>query len=351
MPTTTKTPSRVTPSRRAAHPKGGAASSSLDTQETNVADQPNSAPWDIDQQRTAAEVNFRHSGWQDHRRRIALAIANAGLSDNRWHRFATCGTTAWIVRHPDHLDKYTVRSSHCRDRFCVPCAREKSHRVAQNVAKHTLKRTIRFITLTLRHSQASLTVQLAHLINSFRRLRTTSLWRATTQGGVAFLELKLGRNGREWHPHLHILCEGAYIRQSALAHEWHRITQDSYIVDIRRPKSQREVIYYVTKYAGKPMGQTLTYNAAKLATAIKELAARRLMTTFGTWRGFRLSKKAPAVDWIPVAPLARIIQLANAGLPWAVNLLATLRGQQPWNRPKPQPRQRPPPILRSACSF
>lgn len=275
-------------------------------------------------------------------------MAQTSLSDARFHRFATCGYGAWVVRHPDHPDKYTVRSSHCRDRFCIPCAREKAHRVAQNVAKHTMKRKIRFVTLTLRHSQASLTVQLSHLINSFRNLRATKLWKTTTQGGVVFLELKISAKGNEWHPHLHVLAEGSYIQQSALAHEWHRITQDSYIVDVRMPRNQRQVIYYVTKYAGKPMGASLTYCTDKLITALTELSARRMMTTFGTWRGFRLCEKPPAVDWIPVAPLTDVIRLAHGGTPWAQNLLAQLKGQQPWNRPKHPARSPPTTRLRSA---
>ena len=272
-------------------------------------------------------------------------MPDAGANDARRERFLACGRSAWVVRHPDHRDRYAVRSAHCRDRFCIPCAREKGFRIAMNVLKHAQARTIRFITLTLRHSDATLTNQLTDLITSFRKLRATPLWKNNTTGGVAFLELKLARNRTHWHPHLHILQEGSYIGQSALAHEWHRITRTSYIVDVRMPRGHREVIKYVTKYAAKPLGLALTHHRARLCEALSAMAARRLMTTFGTWRGFKLCEQTPAIDWQPIAPLTELYARADAGDPWATNILANLKGRQPWNsnRKKRRPTLHPPP--------
>lgn len=325
--------------------------SSLDHQETNV-DSPGLRPaWEINEQRAALETSFRHSGWSAHRLRIALAMPDAGLNPARRARFLSCGRSAWVVRHPEHRDRYAVRSAHCHDRFCVPCSREKGFRIAMNVLKHAQTKQLRFLTLTIRHSDAPLTKQLDKLIRSFRKLRQTARWKANTTGGAAWLELKLARDHTHWHPHLHVLHEGQYIEVGWLAHDWHRITGDSYIVDVRTVKGNPDVVRYVTKYASKPLGLALTHHRDKLCEALADMTARRLMTTFGSWRGFKLCEHSPAIDWQPIAPLVELIARRAAGDPWAENLLAQLSGRQPWNR-KPHPmRPRPPPPPPCASLF
>lgn len=278
-------------------------------------------------------------------------MPDAGLKPARRGRFLTCGRSAWVVRHPDHRDRYAVRSAHCHDRFCIPCAREKGFRIAMNVLKHAQAKRIRFITLTIRHSDAPLSDQLDKLITSFRKLRQTARWKANTAGGAAWLELKLAADHTHWHPHLHILQEGHYIEVGWLAVDWHRITGDSYIVHVKEPKGHRDVIRYVTKYAAKPLGLALTHHRSKLCEALADMTARRLMTTFGTWRGFKLCEHSPAIDWQPIAPLAELIARQTAGDPWADNLLSHLHGRQPWNRKPRHPRSPRSPPLQSASLF
>ena len=169
---------------------------------------------------------------------------------------------------------------------------------------------------------------------------------STLAGGAAWLELKLASDHTHWHPHLHVLHEGRYIEQGWLATDWHRITGDSYIVDVRNIKGHRDVVRYVTSYASKPLGLALTHHRSMLIEALADMTARRLMTTFGSWRGLKLCAHSPAIDWQPIAPLAELLIRAAAGDPWADNLLSNLRGRQPWNhkrRPNRSPRPPPPP--------
>jgi len=327
------------------------ASSQLDTRETNV-NPPISPDRDIYQQRRRDELSFRHSCWSAHRLRIALAMPEADIKPARRERFLRCGCVAWVVQHPDYVDRYAVRSAHCRDRFCIPCAREKAFRVAQNVLKHVQHRRLRFITLTLRHSDLPLNEQLDLLLRSFRALRSTPRWKCHTDGGAAFLELKLARDNRHWHPHLHILHEGSPIDKGSLAQDWHRITKTSYIVDIRAVHSRRHVVHYVTKYSAKPIGLALTSHREKLTESLQQLTARRLMLTFGTWRGFRLCQKADPVDWLPIAPLTQLITRARLGDDYAITVLAHLKGTLPWQTKRKHPKtySRPPPASASTST-
>ena len=301
-------------------------SSSLDPEETNVTHAPPTGRSSPQQARSSLETTFRHSGWFHPRNRIWHAMDCPEISENRRGAFAACGNSAWIVRHPDHPDRLAVRSIHCHDRFCVPCAREHGFLIANNVTKYAQYKRIRFITLTLRHSDLPLSDQIDKLIADFRKLRATKLWTDRTTGGCSFLEVKLADDGIHWHPHLHILQEGRYIPHQALSSEWRRITLTSFIVHIAEPKGRHDVIKYVTKYASKPLGMGLTLHADKLREALLLLNNRRMMTTFGTWRGFKLCEKPESIDWIPIAPLSDVLFKALAGVPWAVSLFLKLRG-------------------------
>jgi len=327
--------------------------SSLDQQESNVTEGGSTGFTSPAELHNSLETSFRHSGWQHPRARIFSALQDIDVSENRVAAFQACGTSAWIVRHPDHPDRLAVRSLHCHDRFCVPCAREKGWRIGQNVMAYTVAKRIRFVTLTIRHSDLPLSDQLDFLIKSFRALRHTPFWKSRVTGGVSFLEVKSSEDGRFWHPHIHVLAEGQYIEQKILSHTWHTITRTSFIVDVREPRGRDDVVHYVTKYAAKPLGMGLTLLPERLREALTEMKSRRLMTTFGSWRGFLLCAKPDQIDWIVVAPLADIMLRMSAGEPWAISIYSKLKGSRSC-QPKRQPRKRrprPPPESDSALSL
>lgn len=298
----------------------------LDPEETNDPQAPPDGNCSPQRVRSTLETTFRHSGWLHPRNRIWEAMDCPEISENRRAAFAACGSSAWIVRHPDHPDRLAVRSCHCHDRFCIPCAREHGFLIASNVTKYAQYKRIRFITLTIRHSDLPLSDQIDKLIADFRKLRKSKLWTSRTTGGCSFLEVKLAEDNEHWHPHLHILQEGRYIPHQALSSEWRRITLTSFVVHIAEPKGRHEVVKYVTKYASKPLGMSLTLHADKLSEALLELCHRRMMTTFGVWRGFKLTEKPESIDWIVVAPLSDVLLKALQGEPWAITLALQLRG-------------------------
>lgn len=273
--------------------------------------------------------NFRHSGWRRLRAQVADGLVRAGVPPARVERFRNCGHHAWVMQDADDPTRLRINASYCHDRFCVPCATERSRRIAASVASYLDGRPARFITLTLKHSTAPLADQLRSLGAAFRRLRQRKLWVKAVDGGICCLEVKWSAAAGRWHPHLHIVCTGRYLDQRALSAAWRAVTRDSYIVDIRFVRDPETACRYVAKYASKPMTKTFAADDNAMAEAIRALHGRRLVVVFGDWRDICLDDFADEADWRPVCLLADLIRNTQAGDVFAARIYTTLMRSHP----------------------
>ena len=144
------------------------------------------------------------------------------------------------------------------------------------------------MTLTVKDGD-DLAERFKHLNKSQREL-----WMRKTRGrgsvldGVAgavwSYEVKRGKNSKSWHPHLHMIALAESMPdQMQLSQEWHNITGDSFIVDVR-PISEDdpvsgfvEVFKYAVKFSEQPPEDTLH--------AWVTLARKRLLASAGAFRG------------------------------------------------------------------
>lgn len=285
-------------------------------------------------------VRFRHSGWARHRRLVADALSRTGQSWNRRESFADCGSYAYVMRSVEDPTKHRIAGSCCHDRFCLPCAKGRAHTIAGNVLEYIRKVEIRFLTLTIKTDDEPLTDQVDKLYRSFQALRRGALWKRRVTGGVAFLEVKRSSRTDRWHPHLHCLVSGYWLDKRKLSQAWHRITGDSYIVDIQRPKSDDQIIAYVTKYASKPFNNTFINRPDYLDEVVQSLAGRKLALTFGTWRGLKLSPIPDPGAWEYVEPLTDLLLKAARGDPGSLEVLHSLGCEDLGEilpRPPPEP--------------
>lgn len=141
----------------------------------------------------------------------------------------------------------------------------------------------------LRERQTHLTASLRRLMDRRRYYNAgirgapySSLVRAL--GAVYSLELTNKGNG--WHPHCHMIVAGTQsIDQSELSREWHQITGDSMVVDVR-PITGDPVDGFmeVFKYAVKFSDLTLSDNWE----AAQVLKGKRLLNSFGLFRGVQV---------------------------------------------------------------
>lgn len=349
---------------RAARPGGPA---SLDPPETNVGSLPTASHerasahfWSAD-----LEAGFRHSGWERDRRRVwdamvqlhdcydagenpreassALFAVKPAIPAARLRRFGSCGQNSWISRSTKIADHLRIQCDRCHDRFCRICARERGSIVRERILLHCADRKTKFLTLTLKHRGEPLADMIDRILRCFRNLRALPLWVKHVQGGVAVLEIKLGKAGTAWHVHLHCLVEGSYVDQHRLSAAWLAVTGDSYIVDIRQVRDAVTGVNYVTKYLQKPLSQDVMISPPHLREAIVALRGRRLVSTFGSWRGIVLNDAAieETIDdrfkeqWLPLIPLKECIARAAAGDAWCAGIIRTLRRGALSGRPQP----------------
>jgi hypothetical protein len=263
-------------------------SSLLDTQELSVGE-----GWENILRRQAGAPtkmqSFRHSGWSTTREAVIRSMFRTRQSDSRIMAFLSCGNSSWIERAKDDPTRYRIRENSCHDRLCQVCGGCRARRIADAIDRFAADRRCRFITLTLTSSpKESLKDLIDRLMRSFRYLRSHPTWEKAVDGGCAFLEIKRSDKAHRWHPHLHILAEGRFLKQSELSDAWRSITKDSYIVDVRDARMEA-ARHYITKYASKPLNASFSRSEAHLDEAMESLKGRRLVTTFGTWYGTAIS--------------------------------------------------------------
>jgi hypothetical protein len=150
------------------------------------------------------------------------------------------------------------------------------------------------VTLTVRNGP-DLRERFQHLARSVQKLhRMRSRERQYSEAckadaAVWSYEFKRGKNSGEWHPHMHAvwLAKEAPDKHG-LAKQWQGITGDSFIVDVTPFHSQDdvtsgflEVFKYALKFAELPLEDNWE--------AFKTLAGRRLIASFGLFRGMEIS--------------------------------------------------------------
>lgn len=104
------------------------------------------------------------------------------------------------------------------------------------------------------------------------------------EGAVWSYEVKRGSGSGQWHPHLHMIALSETVPDvDQLRQEWHEITGDSFIVDVR-PISQEdpvsgfiEVFKYAVKFSDQEPGDTVH--------AWETLRGKRLLASAGCFRG------------------------------------------------------------------
>jgi len=282
----------------------------------------------IVQPATEEETWFRHTHWAAKRRLVFAALKSAGTGTAALESFHNCGADC-VVEIDPATKQYRLRATYCHNRHCEPCQRAKANLLAANLREKLndgAEHQYRFITLTLKHNDEPLADQIHRLYDSFKKLRNSKFWKASQIGGAVVLEVKWKPETRHWHPHLHIIAEGDFMRKQDLSKHWGMITGDSFIVDIRSLNSGKDAAHYVAKYVSKGTNNEVWHDADAAQEWITAMKGVRTAATYGTWRGFKLLQHTKdKKTWKPIGLLRIIVQEARKGEPYYINLLDTLR--------------------------
>lgn len=288
---------------------------------------------------------WRHSGWKADRDRVYRSLQRTGQPSHRIDEFETCGDRVYVLQNKTDDSRFTLAGSGCHDRFCLPCAQCRSRLIARRVIAKIEGSEARFLTLTLRTGAEPLADSLDRLYTAFAALRRSRLWRTRVSGGVAFLEIKWMPETQRWHPHLHVLTQGLFIPHGDLKAEWHRVTGDSTVVDIRLARNLAKVGEYVTKYASKPFNSSFLADDDRLDEAVLALKGRRLATTFGDWRGYPLTLPDDDREWHVLGTLQQVAWQAQQGDSVSRSAMASL---DPKLLDDLLPDERSPPVVQPA---
>lgn len=271
---------------------------------------------------------FRHSGWRRNRQLIHNSLRRTQQSASRLSAFGSCGWQSFVYRTVDPPHTYRLAGSSCRDRFCIPCARDRSRCMTANILAKMKGDPARFATLTLKHTMDPLHVQVTRLYAAFQKLRLRPLWKRHVDGGCVFIEVKWIAATHEWHPHLHAILHGRYFPKTLLSSLWYSVTGDSFISDIRAVTDQGKISYYVAKYAGKSVNDTFLNRPALLDEVITSFRGRRLCHTFGTWRGLKLTESPSDRDWESIGSFHDVCIRALDGDPEAADAIEMICGDR-----------------------
>lgn len=203
-----------------------------------------------------------------------------------------CRSYAFFSRHKE-TGKVKVISNSCKLRWCPLCASAKRVRIQRAVSSwlQTVKKP-KFLTLTMSHKYTSVENQIASLYRGFRLLRRHKQISRAIRGGIWFFQIKLAKNGVDYHPHLHIAMDANYINKKLLSMEWLNVTGDSYIIDIRQIDDVKEVSQYVARYSAEPCNMSAYPKDVRLKIA-DVLHGKRLCGKFGSGCVINLKAQRP----------------------------------------------------------
>jgi hypothetical protein len=224
----------------------------------------------------------------------------------------SCRRRAWFVRHKE-TGQVRVVSNACRLRWCPLCSRAHQNLIEHNV-KDWLKeaKQPKFLTLTLKHTEAQLAHQVDNLYRFFLRFRRLKEIRKSLHGGVWFFQIKRSESDYLWHPHLHCIIDADYMPHALLSKLWLRTTIGSSVVDIRSVKDDDTIAEYVARYCARPselkhLGQFDCYEL------ISSMHGRRLCGTWGTAKSIQLTAKCDPdkLAWTRVGDWSYVINMLN----------------------------------------
>lgn len=227
----------------------------------------------------------------------------AGVGDScNAGRVEHCGEYL-LFRHYFTVDQVRLHAARfCKKHLLCPlCAIRRGAKALQAyLPRYEAVRASRvdlmpfLVTLTVKDGE-DLAERFKHLMASqrelwMRRHRGRGSVLDQVEAAVWSYEVKRGAGSGLWHPHLHMVAlSPAKPDAAALAGEWHEITGDSFVVDVR-PIDQEDVasgFLEVFKYALKFSDMEVSDTYA----AFRVLARRRLVGSAGLFRGIEIPEQ------------------------------------------------------------
>lgn len=179
---------------------------------------------------------------------------------------------------------FEIMEYRCKSRLCLRCGKARAmalkHQMLPMVEKMN---SPRILVLTPKSNDDPLADQIKSLVKNFAKLRRTKPWIAHFIAGFYCIEVTHNNKTNQWHPHIHCIVDGRYWYKDDLSQLWHKVTGDSFIIDLQLCKSHDEAVHEVTKYNTKTQNikHIPAHRIAEWALSVKSM---RFINTFGGLR-------------------------------------------------------------------
>lgn len=229
-----------------------------------------------------------HKPYESLRRRIHASFIRTYQPLTTLSAHRTCMQRSVILVSRDGATKAKRVPIGCGHRLCPLCSRRRAARIAGRLAEQLPSHPTRLITLTLRSSDAYLGLQIDELWRAFDALRRTKQWKSRVFGYVGVVEVTWSPERRQWHPHIHVVCEGKYFDQRELSELWMAASRGSSIVHVSLIRRKEAAAQYVAKYVSKPWSNQASLDDRVLDELVESMAKRKLIMAGGRWRKWKL---------------------------------------------------------------
>lgn len=222
-----------------------------------------------------------HATVQTQRKSIVSALFGSGDQAlvKRAMKMGLCCVSPVVFA--DAGSQPVVVAGFCRDRLCPTCMRRRAMRVREKlISLVSAMNSPRFLTLTERDTTESLSVRMKRLTAAVRRLRRTKAWRRHVSGGVMVWETTRNEAAGTWHPHVHLLVDGAFWNHSDLLAEWKLALGGDGSARIEACPDRVKAARYLAKYLAKD-SEVGGWRASTIVDFASGMHRRRLIATFG----------------------------------------------------------------------
>lgn len=244
--------------------------------------------------------------------RQVYSVLDLDTTRNRAFDLEHCRSSAWFCRHSD-TGEIRVASNACRLRWCPVCAQSRVNYISHEVGEWTAAQEHpKFITLTLRHTEAPLEHQVKYLYMYFQSLRKRKDFKKAVTGGIWFFQIKKSKSDGLWHPHLHCLVTGLYLPRRRLSRMWQEITHGSMVTDIRPIHDPQKAANDAARYASNP-GTLSSLDLSDACELVEAMHGRRICGTWGTGRAVSLrpSRQVDTDKWKNIGNWFAILELRD----------------------------------------
>lgn len=212
---------------------------------------------------------------------------------------------SWLkFHHYYRLDDIRLAAAYtCKRHLVCPfCAARRGSKTVERyldrlavIAQERPHSRLALLTLTVKNGP-DLVERHAHLERSWKCLQARRRdWFKKGRGYTelakvagALFSYEVTNKGKGWHPHLHaIVLLDDWLDQGKLSAEWHRITGDSFIVDIRRIGKRLDALVDPTGSIVPEVVDAFT-EVSKYALKFSDLSFADNLHAFETLRGKRL---------------------------------------------------------------